>query len=160
GVLTLRGAYSDTTLDSADYVEAIYIENATVSNQITVMALDDATVGQYGRYPLPHQAYTDLIHALRPLNASVIAFDVAFYDPSVNPEEDRTLAAAIRDAGNVLLAMQGSGTATLGDHTERYPIVQLPVPVLRAAATGVAAVNIHPDPDGRVRYAQLQIEGP
>ena len=160
GALLLRGEFFDTTLQSAVYDEAIYLGNATVRNQITIVALDDATVAQYGRYPLPHQAYTDLLRALRPLNASVIAFDVAFYDPSVNPEEDRTLAAAIRDAGNVLLAMQGSGTATLGDHTERYPIVQLPVPVLREAATGVAAVNIHPDPDGRVRYAQLQIEGP
>ena len=160
GALLLRGEFFDTTLQSAVYDEAIYLGNATVRNQITIVALDDATVAQYGRYPLPHQAYADLLRALRPLNASVIAFDVAFYDPSVNPEEDRTLAAAIRDAGNVLLAMQGSGTATLGDHIERYPIVQLPVPMLREAAKGVAAVNIHPDPDGRVRYAQLQIEGP
>src|SRR5438046_9052622 len=56
--------------------------------------------------------------------------------------------------------MQGSGTSTRGDHTERYPVVQLPIPVLRAAAAGVGSVNIHPDPDGRVRYAQLRIEGP
>ena len=160
GAVLLHAEFFDTTLQSAVYDEAIYLGNATVRNQITIVALDDATVAQYGRYPLPHQAYTDLLRALRPLSASVIAFDVAFYEPSVNPEDDRTLAAAIRDTGNVVLAMQGSGTATLGDHTERYPIVQMPVPVLRDAAAGVAAVNIHPDPDGRVRYAQLQIEGP
>jgi adenylate cyclase len=160
GALLLRVEFFDTTLQSIVYDKAIAIGNTTLRNQVTIVALDDKTVARYGRYPLPHQAYTDLVHALKPMNASVIAFDVAFYEPSQNPEDDRALAAAIRDAGNVLLAMQGSGTATLGDHTERYPIIQLPTPVLRDAAAGVAAVNIHPDPDGRVRYTQLLIEGP
>jgi adenylate cyclase len=161
GAAFLRTEFFDTTLQSVVYDKAIDIGSATVRNQITIVALDDETVTQYGQhYPPSRQAYTDLLRALRPLNPSVIAFDVAFYDAAQNAEEDRLLAAAIRDAGNVLLAMQGSGTATLGDHTERYPIVQLPIPILRDAAAGVAAVNIHPDPDGRVRYTQLLIEGP
>ena len=159
GALFLRGEIFDTTLQSVVYDKAIDIGNTTLRNQLTIVALDDDTVRQY-RYPLPRQAYTDLLRALKPLNASVIAFDIAFYDAAQNPEEDRSLAAAIGDAGNVLLAMQGKGTATLGDHTERYPIVELPIPVLREAAAGVAAVNIHPDPDGRVRFSQLLIEGP
>jgi adenylate cyclase len=158
--LLLRTEIIDTTLQSVVYDKAIDIGNTTLRNQVTIVALDDETVSQYGHYPLPHQAYTDLVRALIPMNASVIAFDVAFYDPAQNPEDDRALAAAIRDAGNVLLAMQGAGTATLGDHVERYPIIQLPIPVLRDAAAGLAAVNIFPDPDGRVRYSQLVIEGP
>jgi adenylate cyclase len=160
GVLFLRAEIFDTSLQSVVYDRAITIGSTTLRNQVTIVALDDKTVAQYGRYPLPHKAYTDLIRALKPLDASVIAFDVGFYDAAQNPEDDRNLAAAIRDAGNVLLAMQGSGEATLGDHTERYPIVLLPIPALREAAAGVASVNIHPDPDGRVRYAQLLIEGP
>jgi len=161
GVLFLRGEIFDTSLQSVVYDRAITIGNTTLRNQVTIVALDDFTITQYGQhYPPPRQAYTDLLRALKPLNPSVIAFDVAFYDAAQNPEEDRSLAAAIRDAGNVLLAMQGSGRATLGDHTERYSVVQLPIPVLRDAAAGVASVNIHPDPDGRVRYSQLLIEGP
>src|SRR5256886_15189419 len=113
--------------------------NPPLANQVTIIALDDRTVDQY-RYPLPHHAYTDLLRALKPLNPSVIAFDIAFYDAAQNPDEDRALAAAIKDAGNVLLAMQGTGTATLGDHTERYPEVQLPIPLLRDAAAGVGPV--------------------
>jgi adenylate cyclase len=159
GALLLRGEIFDTSLQSVVYDKAIDVGNTTVRNQLTIVALDEETVKQY-RYPLPHQAYTDLLRALKPLNPSVVAFDVAFYDPAQNPEDDRNLAAAIRDVGNVILAMQGTGEATLGDHVERYPIVQLPIPILREAAAGVGAVNIHPDPDGRVRYAQLLIEGP
>jgi adenylate cyclase len=159
GALLLRMELFDTSLQSIVYDKAIDIGNPPLANQVTIIAVDEATVDQY-RWPLPHQAYTDLLRALKPLNASVIAFDVAFYDAAQNPEDDRALAAAIKDAGNVQLAMQGSGKVTLGDHTERYPVIQLPIPVLRSAAAGVGTVNIHPDPDGRVRYAQLRIEGP
>ena len=159
GVVLLRGELFDTSLQSIVYDKAIDIGQTTLRNQVTIVALDETTVDQY-RYPLPRPVYTDLLRALKPLGPSVVAFDVAFYDAAQNPDEDRALAAAIKDAGNVLLAMQGSGTATLGDHTERYPVVQLPIPMLRDAAAGVGAVNIHPDPDGRVRYAQLWIEGP
>jgi len=159
GAFLLRTEWVDTTLQSIVYDKAIDIGNPPLANQVTIVALDDNTVDQY-RYPLPHQAYTDLLRALKPQNPSVIAFDVAFYDAAQNPEEDRALAAAIRDAGNVILAMQGTGSATIGDHVERYPTVLLPIPVLRDAAAGVASVNIHPDPDGRVRYSQLLIEGP
>jgi len=161
GALLLSGELLDTTLQSAVYDQALRLAPAqAVLNQVTIVAIDDPTITQYGRYPLPRQAYTDLLRALRPLGASVITFDVAFYDPAADPEEDRAFAAAIRDAGNVILPMQGAGDAVLGDHTERYPIIQLPVPALRDAAAGVATVNIHPDPDGRVRYAQLLIQGP
>jgi adenylate cyclase len=159
GALLLRTEILDTTLQSVVYDRAIDIGNPPLANQVTIIALDDRTVDQY-RYPLPHHAYTDLLRALKPQNASVIAFDIAFYDAAQNPDEDRALGAAIRDAGNVILAMQGTGAATIGDHVERYPSVLLPIPVLRDAAAGVAAVNIHPDPDGRVRYSQLLIEGP
>ena len=159
GALLLRTEIIDTTLQSVVYDKAIDIGNPPLANQVTIIALDDRTVDQY-RYPLPHRAYTDLLRALKPQDPSVIAFDIAFYDAAQNPDEDRALAAAIRDAGNVILAMQGTGPATIGDHIERYPSVLLPIPVLRDAAAGVAAVNIHPDPDGRVRYSQLFIEGP
>jgi adenylate cyclase len=159
GTILLAGEWFDTSLQSIVYDKAIDIGQTTLRGQVTIVALDEATVDRY-RYPLPRPVYTDLLKALKPLNPSVIAFDVAFYDAAQNSEDDRALAAAIKDAGNVLLAMEGSGTATLGDHTERYPAVKLPIPLLRDAAAGVGTVNIHPDPDGRVRYAQLWVEGP
>jgi len=87
GALLLRTEFFDTTLQSVVYDKAIDIGSATVRNQVTIVALDDATVTQYGQhYPPPRQAYTDLLRALRPLNPSVIAFDVAFYDAAQNPE--------------------------------------------------------------------------
>ncbi|MDP9275811.1 MAG: CHASE2 domain-containing protein [Chloroflexota bacterium] len=71
GALLLRTELVDTTLQSIVYDKAIDIGNPPLANQVTIIALDDRTVDQY-RYPLPHQAYTDLLRALQPQNPSVI----------------------------------------------------------------------------------------
>ena len=160
GAATVTSELLDTSLQSAVYDTAITTSPGQVRNQITIVAIDDPTIENYGRWPLPRAVYVDLLRKLTSLEASVIAFDVGFYDPAADPAEDQTLAAAIRQAGNVILAMQGSSDGVLGDHTVRYTDLQLPVAVLREAAAGLGAVNIKPDPDGRVRDTQLRIEGP
>jgi adenylate cyclase len=160
GAGTLAIELFDTTLQSAFYDRAIAVSPAQVRNQITIVAIDNPTITHYGPYPLPRKAYTELLQALKPMSASVVAFDVAFYDRAADPKDDDTFAAAIRDSGNVVLAMEGTGEALLGDHIESYATVLLPIPILRDAAAGIAAVNIHADPDGRVRDGQLLIQGP
>src|SRR5207253_9010965 len=144
----------------AVYDEALTISPATVRNQITIVALDNATVDFYGVYPLPRRAYADLLHALKPLSPTVVAFDVSFYDRSPSAEDDALLASAIKDSGNVILAMQGLTEQDLSGHRTRYATLQMPIPELREAAAGLGAVNIRQDPDHVVRDSQLVIEGP
>jgi adenylate cyclase len=86
--------------------------------------------------------------------------DISFYDRSPSPEDDALLASAIKDAGNVILAMQGAGEAVLIDHSRKFAVVQLPIAQLSAGAAGVGSVNITADPDGHVRDAQMRIQGP
>jgi adenylate cyclase len=131
-----------------------------VKNQITIVALDDDTVKRYGRWPVPRQAYVDLLNALKPFNTRAVAFDVAFYDPSDRPEQDRAFAAAIKDLGNVYLALQGVGVAEYADQAQRFPSLQFPLDMFREAAAGLGAVNVNPERDSRVREAQLIIKGP
>ena len=130
------------------------------SNLVTIVAIDDATAARYGRYPLPRQAYADLLTALTALAPRTIALDVAFYDESPDPAQDRSLAAAIRNAGNVVLAMQGSGSSIPHDGAMAYRAESLPIPLLRAAAAALGSVNLIPDDDARVRNVQLVIETP
>src|SRR6185503_10964219 len=104
---------------------------------------------------LPRRAYADLIRALRAQNPRVIAMDVSFYDRSPSPEDDALLASAIKDAGNVILAMQGAGDGVLTDHSTKFGLAQL-----SSAAAGLGSVNVTADPDGHVRDAQMRIEGP
>jgi adenylate cyclase len=160
GALALLTQVFDTTLQTAVYDKAIDISPAQVKNQITIVAVDDLTIAKYDVYPLPRRAYADLILALRANDPSVIAMDLSFYDRSPSAEDDGLLAAAIRSAGNVILAMQGAGEGVLADHSRKFAVLQLPIAQLSAAAAGLGSVNIDADPDGHVRDAQMRIEGP
>ena len=150
----------DSNLQAVFYDTFITNSPGTLSNQVTVIGLDDATVTRYGKYPVPRQAYADLLTAIKPLGPRVVAFDIGFYDDSPDPGQDQALALAIRDAGNVILAMQGRGSHSDGDGLVRYSAEQIPITILRQAAAGLGAVNIDPDDDSRVRQASLVIQTP
>ncbi|MDQ6857465.1 MAG: adenylate/guanylate cyclase domain-containing protein [Chloroflexota bacterium] len=160
GAVTFVSHGLDSTLQAATYDTFITKSPAVLSNQVTIVALDDATVARYGSYPLPRQAWVQLLAALKPLTPRSVALDVAFYDDSQDLEQDRALASAIKDLGNVILPMQGTGVQTKADGVVRYSSEQLPTPLLRQAAAGLGSVNVDPDEDGRVRRAQLVIETP
>ncbi|HEY3126747.1 MAG TPA: adenylate/guanylate cyclase domain-containing protein, partial [Candidatus Limnocylindria bacterium] len=160
GALALLTQLFDTTLQTAIYDKAIDISPAQVKNQITIVAVDDLTITKYDVYPLPRRAYADLIRALRAQSPTVIAMDISFYDRSPSPEDDALLASAIKDAGNVILAMQGAGDGVITDHSTKFAVLQLPIAQLGSAAAGVGSVNVTADPDGHVRDAQMRIEGP
>ncbi len=170
-VAVLFGAYAVSadllgpSLQNATYDFFITNHSAVVKNQITVVGVDDQTIKQYGRWPLPRRSYADLLNALRSTDPTrpgprVVAFDIAFYDPSDNPDQDQALARAIKDSGNVILAMQGPGSGLRSTTEERFAALQFPIPLLRDAAAGLGAVNINADDDGRVRETQLIIAGP
>jgi len=162
----------DQNLQNVVYDWAITSAPAEVKNQVTIVAIDEATIKQYGQWPLPRQAYADLLKALKPAVPSVIAFDVAFYDPSPDAAQDAALAEAIRSSpttndqgsvvgGRVLLAAQGVGRPLeTVDGTQRFGAMQLPLPIFREAAAGIGAVNIELSPDARVRETGLVFETP
>jgi len=160
GFFALSIGVLDANLQAVTYDNFITNSPGKLSNQVTIVAIDDATIAKYGKYPLPRQAYVDLLAALKPLEPRTVAFDVAFYDESPNPDQDRALAAAIADAGNVVLAMQGAGSSIVHENAAVYRAQTLPIPILRTAAAALASVNINPDDDGRVRRAQMVIETP
>jgi adenylate cyclase len=158
-ILVFRDAFGPN-LQAAVYDFAITQYPAAVRNQVAIVGVDDKTITKYGRYPLPRQAYTDLLRVLKGTRARVVAFDIGFYDESPDPAADRSLAAAIKDSGNVILAMQGSGSFSAAEGAERFGVLSLPIPIFRDAAVGLGSVNVDPDSDGRVRAAQLVVEGP
>ncbi|MDP9319813.1 MAG: adenylate/guanylate cyclase domain-containing protein [Chloroflexota bacterium] len=160
GALSFNAHLLDASLQAVTYDTFITHSPGHLTNQATIVAIDDATITRYGKFPIPRQAYVDLLNVLRPVQPWTIAFDVGFYDESPNSDQNRALATAIKDAGNVILAMQGTGDGVAEDGYLRYDAEQLPIPILRQAAAGLASVNIVPDDDSRVRKAALQIQTP
>ncbi len=102
-------------------------------------------------WPWPRTLHAELIRKLAKAGAKVIAFDVLFTAPRADPREDRALAEAIRDAGNVILAAEY--TVVESDFGPRETL-SLPIPPLREHALSYGVVNLARDRDAIVRRAQ------
>ena len=138
---------------------------------IVIVAIDEESLrpNRLGRWPVTRDAHAELLGKLK--RARVVAFDVIFSGPEEqHPEHDEAFAAAVRDAGNVVLATCTYKTAKT-EYTGRkrvdwsYPLPAGPIALSRIQqdnflqpieklARGAAAigyVDIDADPDGVYR---------
>ncbi|MGF1498420.1 MAG: CHASE2 domain-containing protein [Elainellaceae cyanobacterium] len=109
-------------------------------SRITVVAIDDFTIEQYGQFPIARRYYTQLLRQLEFSLPAAIGFDLLFLEPSA---DDGEFAAALADSWNGVLAK--------GANRQGQPL-QL-VPDL-AAVTTQGHVMIRPDGDGILRQIQ------
>jgi adenylate cyclase len=105
-------------------------------------------------WPWPRTLHAELIRKLTQAGAKVIALDILFTQPKPDPREDRALAEAIRDAGNVILAAEQ--TEVPSDFGPRSSL-SLPIPLIRQHALGYGQANLITDRDGIVRSGRLAI---
>jgi adenylate cyclase len=103
-------------------------------------------------WPWPRTLHAELIHKLVAQQAKLIAVDLLFTAPKVDPAEDQALTEAIQAAGNVVLAAEY--TQVPGAFGTKISM-NLPIPLLREHALGYGPVNLIPDQDGVVRSALL-----
>ncbi len=69
-----------------------------------VIAIDDASLAELGRWPWPRDRYVDLLDQLRVVGAAAIGLDVLFAEPDPsNPSGDAALEASIRRNPRVVL---------------------------------------------------------
>ncbi len=160
GVYAAGTGVLDDSLQAGFYDFAISNAPTPPKNQLTIVAIDNYTVDKYGRWPLPRRAYAELLQALKGLDQppTVVGFDVAFYDPSDRPDDDAAFAAQIKASGNVVLAMQGDGTAAHGAGALRFQRKKVPLQIFRDPALAIASVDVLPEFDGKVRRAPLVVE--
>ena len=112
-------------------------------SRLAVIAIDDATLQQYGRFPLPRDRYTQLLQVLQFSQPAAIGFDILFAEPT---QQDQPLAQAMAEHGNVVLAIAGN---------RNKQTLQI-VPSL-AQVTAQGHVLAHSDPDGIHRQVSLYI---
>ncbi|MFA5029109.1 MAG: adenylate/guanylate cyclase domain-containing protein, partial [Candidatus Methylomirabilota bacterium] len=79
---------------------------------IRIVAIDDASIEQIGRWPWPRATLTKLFGALAASGAKVIGVDVLFTEPEQGPE--RRLAA------DLLRRYEGLGLARTGEPARRF----------------------------------------
>ncbi|QZZ19580.1 CHASE2 domain-containing protein [Leptothermofonsia sichuanensis E412] len=114
--------------------------------RLVVVAIDDVSLRQLGRYPLSRKYYTRLLNTLAAAESSVVVINLLWSEPS---PEDTQLSQAIRSQGMVVLAQAWDKTGT--------PLV--PVPELATDAIATGHVLKREDTDGLVRQVDLQIHG-
>lgn len=116
-------------------------------SEIVIVAIDEPSFAEIPKqWPWPRSLHARLIEQLQKAGARVIGFDILFAEPS-QPEEDRALARAIQEAGNVVLAAERS---VIADPLFRQTTLVEPIESFKIAASiGIATLPI--DPDGTVR---------
>src|SRR5260370_16413746 len=76
-----------------------------VPEDIAIVAIDEASMVRFGRFPWSRQVVARTIDALSAARPRVIALDVLFTDPTT-PEDDDNLARSIGRAGTVVVPPQ------------------------------------------------------
>lgn len=104
-------------------------------------------------WPWPRTLHADLIRKLSAGKAKAIGLDILFTESKPDSIEDQVLAQAIKEAGNVILAAELTEVETPFGRKSR---LNLPVPLLRAAAHAYGIANLYTDHDGVIRRNTLR----
>lgn len=122
------------------------------SPEIGIIAIDDKSISELGRFPWSRTQYVRLLDKLSAAGVKVVLFDAFFPEPE-SAAADRAFAAAIKKAGNVVLA-------TTFDFDKNLNVVSSTstLPAIEKNAWGVGHINLLPEDDGVIRRNQLLIE--
>ncbi len=146
-----------------------------VSENVVVVAIDEKSVNELGRWPWSRRVMAELVDKLR--EARVVALDIVFSEPEAE-EADRRLARSIRRNGNVILGFFFRPTSTqkenplalsLLEESEflRYrllsrrvglldiPHAELSLPIFMEGALATGFLNAEPDVDAIYRHYTL-----
>lgn len=123
----------------------------TPSEQVVIVAIDDASLAELGRWPWPRERHIDLIERIMADAPRAIGLDLLLSEPDTRtPGLDERLAQALHRSERVVLPV--FMTSVNGwDYAAVLPIA----PLARAAAA-LGHVSVELDNDGIVRSVFLQ----
>jgi hypothetical protein len=121
--------------------------------EIVIVAIDDASVAAIGRWPWPRSVHATLLESLARTRPKAVLLDLLLSEADPQPEQDRLLAAAMRQAAPVVLPMPWLAV------NGREPRWLEPVPELAGAAR-LASAEPAADADGILRHVFLQVGAP
>src|SRR5665213_2664099 len=83
------------------------------NEQLRLIAIDESSMSDprdpahpgLGQFPWPRSLYGKLLQRLHRAGASVVAFDIEFFEPSADPAQDAAFAAGMRAQRTVLGAV-------------------------------------------------------
>lgn len=120
----------------------------TPSSPVYLIDIWDDALTSIGRWPFDRQFHAVLLDVLRTHQAKAAAFDVLFVEPSPTDSE---FVASTQKYGKVYFCEAMKYPEVVRGRVEAPGILAPLLPDLKAAAAGVAHVNITVDPDGKRR---------
>ena len=123
-----------------------------VPEEIAIVAIDEASMARFGRFPWSRQVIGRTIDALAASHPKVIALDVLFTDPTTQ-EDDDSLSRSIGHAGNVVVAAQLTDSPVHGGPSRWL----LPLPAIERAAAAVGHVNVQTELEGIPRQIAVRL---
>ncbi|MFC1741894.1 CHASE2 domain-containing protein [Nanoarchaeota archaeon] len=149
--LFLVGFYSNIQLKLAD---SLYGGGQPLNN-IVIVAIDDHSLQEIGRWPWDRREYITLLDRLE--QSKVVAFDVAFFEESDRVSDIR-FAEAVAGAGNVVMPVEYTRFETVDRLVHGREMMQ-PIDTLKEVAAGFGYINVITDNDGVTRAANTNIQG-
>ena len=148
-IITCSGAM--IRFDNLHYDLGHYLCAKPAPTDIVIVAIDEASLRQIGRWPWSRTVHADLVSNLKQARAKAIGLDIIFAEPELNqPEADLALAQALQQAGNVVLPELLEAPYAKG------PIKHsLPVAILADSAAALGRVHVPLDVDGIARSIYL-----
>ena len=123
-----------------------------VADDIIIIAIDDESLNDLGRWPWPRSTHARLLNQLTHESPRAIGLDIIFSEPDAsNPLADVLLARAIRASGKVVLPVFMSQVSA-----NSYPIEALPLPEFTDNAAALGHVHIDISDDGIARRVFLK----
>ncbi len=115
-------------------------------DRLAVVAIDDASLRELGRFPWPRHYYSQLLDQLTRQGAGVVALTVLWSESS---DDDADLAQAL----------QRQGVTVLAQAWDADNIALLPVPELEQAAIATGHIMRREEADGLVRHIVPLLRG-
>lgn len=140
--------------DQTLYDKFLSLDSRAARDDIIIVAIDDYSLTQLGRWPWPRKIHAALLDRLTKAQPSRIGLDIILSEPE-RPQADGTrpgdnlLAHAMLRNQRVVLpvVMSDSGVGLTAS---------LPIPEFADAASGLGHINLQHDEDGVVRSVFLQ----
>lgn len=122
--------------------ESSIIPHRSWDERVAVIAIDDASLKKYGKFPWRRERYVDLLKTLEKSPPAAIGFDILFVDPG---KGDRKFASAIASSGNVVLPMAWD--------EQGHPLEV--IPEFEEVAANIGQIWHTPDDDGISRQTPI-----
>jgi adenylate cyclase len=156
------GLLTIAELKTLDHRFHWYADSTKAGNDIVLVAVDEASLRTYGRWPWPRDRHGYVVHYLKQAGAKAVVFDILFLEPDSAAEEfDEVFAQEMRAAGNVYLPflMQDQHEPS-ADSTVSPAGLQKPSPDILKKAT-IALDDQEPQPTRTLQtYADVKLPTP